>query len=45
MSGVSLQQVGYLSGFAPPKVLSSPSFAYNDQEALLVRNKASRVPI
>lgn len=45
MSGVILQQVGHLSDFAPPKVLNIPSFAYNHQGALLVRNKASCAPI
>lgn len=42
---VILQRVGYISAVAPPKVLSAPSFAYNHQEALLVRNKASCAPI
>lgn len=45
MGEVILQRVGYLSAFAPPEVLSAPSFAYNHQEALLVRNKASHAPI
>lgn len=45
VSEVILLQMGYISAFAPPKVLSAPSFAYNHQEALLVRNKAARAPI
>lgn len=38
---VILWQVGCTSPFRPPTVLSTPSFAYNHQEALLLRSKAA----
>lgn len=42
---VILWQVGCTSSFRHPTVLSTPLFAYNHQEALLVRSKAAHALI